>query len=47
MRLGQAHPSQRENPYDVYINCMNILSDLEKRLPPPSGQVRAKVFSSL
>jgi hypothetical protein len=47
MRLGQAHPSQRENPYDVYINCMNILSDLEKRLPPPSGQVRTKVFSSL
>jgi hypothetical protein len=47
MRLGQAHPAPRQSPYDVYINCMNILSDLEKRLVPPSGLPRPKVFSSL
>ncbi len=47
MRLGQpaSHPKEW-SPYDVYINCMNILSDMERRFGP-HDKPKPKVFSAL
>gem|GEM_PF-4350401 len=47
MRLGQPTSRPKEwSPYDVYINCMNILSDMEKRFVP-NDKSKPRVFSAL